>query len=281
MTERSTLRLIISDWVILILTLALSLLICLFKKIDLTFDLNELSIRNSFKGDSISESLLTEISLGSVFVVITGFQFIKKRMKFDYHQALMGILFSFSFSSLIVSILKTFIGRLRPDFIDVCQPNATIVEQQFQMYNDINNPNYSLRTVFDTSVCTADVGLIYNGTESFPSSHSQKVFSLMTYLTLYIAGQVHLLDNRCCLWKWFVSSVPIFYATFVAVSRISDHRHHPSDVAVGSFIGIVVSIMVYYFYYPSLKSPNCDIPYQDRKNKPERKISNNHCPQYV
>jgi len=59
MTERSTLRLIISDWVILILTLALSLLICLFKKIDLTFDLNELSIRNSFKGDSISESLLT------------------------------------------------------------------------------------------------------------------------------------------------------------------------------------------------------------------------------
>ncbi|KAL6597672.1 PAP2-domain-containing protein [Neocallimastix sp. 'constans'] len=281
MTERSTLRLIISDWVILILTLALSLLICLFKKIDLTFDLNELSIRNSFKGDSISESLLTEISLGSVFVVITGFQFIKKRMKFDYHQALMGILFSFSFSSLIVSILKTFIGRLRPDFIDVCQPNATIVEQQFQMYNDTNNPNYSLRTVFDTSVCTADVGLIYNGTESFPSSHSQKVFSLMTYLTLYIAGQVHLLDNRCCLWKWFVSSVPIFYATFVAVSRISDHRHHPSDVAVGSFIGIVVSIMVYYFYYPSLKSPNCDIPYQDRKNKPERKISNNHCPQYV
>ncbi|KAG4084665.1 PAP2-domain-containing protein [Neocallimastix lanati (nom. inval.)] len=281
MTERSTLRLIISDWVILILTLALSLLICLFKKIDLTFDLNELSIRNSFKGDSISESLLTEISLGSVFVVITGFQFIKKRMKFDYHQALMGILFSFSFSSLIVSILKTFIGRLRPDFIDVCQPNATIVEQQFQMYNDTNNPNYSLRTVFDTSVCTADVSLIYNGTESFPSSHSQKVFSLMTYLTLYIAGQVHLLDNRCCLWKWFVSSVPIFYATFVAVSRISDHRHHPSDVAVGSFIGIVVSIMVYYFYYPSLKSPNCDIPYQDRKNKPERKISNNHCPQYV
>jgi len=149
------------------------------------------------------------------------------------------------------------------------------------MYNDTNNPNYSLRTVFDTSVCTADVSLIYNGTESFPSSHSQKVFSLMTYLTLYIAGQVHLLDNRCCLWKWFVSSVPIFYATFVAVSRISDHRHHPSDVAVGSFIGIVVSIMVYYFYYPSLKSPNCDIPYQDRKNKPERKISNNHCPQYV
>jgi len=193
----------------------------------------------------------------------------------------MGNLFSFAFACLIVSFLKTFVGRLRPDFIEVCQPNAALVEQQFQMYNDTNNPNYSLRTVFDTSVCTSDVGPLLNGAESFPSAHSQKVFSLMTYLTLYIAGQIHLLDNRCCLWKWFVSSVPIFYATFVAVSRISDHRRHPSDVAVGSIIGIVVSIMVYYFYYPSLKSPNCDIPYQDRKNKPERKISNNHCPQYV
>jgi len=47
------------------------------------------------------------------------------------------------------------------------------------MYNDTNNPNYSLRTVFDTSVCTADVGLIYNGTESFPSSHSQSKESIL------------------------------------------------------------------------------------------------------
>jgi len=68
---------------------------------------------------------------------------------------------------------------------------------------------------------------------------------------------------------------------FVVVRRISDHRHHSSDVTVGSFIGIVVSIMVYYFYYSNLKSLNYDIPYQDRKNKFERRISNNHCPQYV
>jgi len=41
--------------------------------------------------------IIKEISLGSVFVVITGFQFIKKRMKFDYHQALMGM-FKFIFN---------------------------------------------------------------------------------------------------------------------------------------------------------------------------------------
>jgi len=41
------------------------------------------------------------------------------------------------------------------------------------MYNDTNNPNYSLRTVFDDSVCTAEYRVVRNGAESFPSSHSQ------------------------------------------------------------------------------------------------------------
>ncbi|KAG4094296.1 PAP2-domain-containing protein [Neocallimastix lanati (nom. inval.)] len=217
------------------------------------------------------------IILGFDFVVITSFQLFKKRMKFDYHQAIMGLLFSFAFSSLIISFLKTFVGRLRPDFINACQPDVTKVEQQFQMYNDTNNPNYSLRTVFDDSVCTAEYRVVRNGAESFPSSHSQKTFCIMTYLALYIAGQIHLLDRKCYLWKWFVTSIPIFFSVFVALSRISDKRHHPSDVVAGSLIGMVVSIMVYYFYFPSLKSPNCDMPYQDRKGTSKKEISNNNC----
>ncbi|KAL6618387.1 hypothetical protein U3516DRAFT_747004 [Neocallimastix sp. 'constans'] len=50
----------------LILVIALSFLNCLFKKIDLNFDLNDLSIRNPSKGDFIKESVLTKLDVKDI-----------------------------------------------------------------------------------------------------------------------------------------------------------------------------------------------------------------------
>jgi len=269
---------VIGDWLIFFLTSALSTFVVVLKRVDLHFDLDDLSIRNSYKSDSINDSLLSIICIGAVFIVIIGFQLYKKRPKFDFNQAVLGILFSYAFSTLIVSILKTFVGKLRPDFIEQCKPDIAKVEQQFQLYNDTNNPNYGLRTVFDTSVCTADSKIIFNEAQSFPSGHSSKIFAIMTYLALYIAGQIHLLDRKSYLWKYFVVGVPFLFSTYVALSRISDHRHHPTDVVAGSFIGFVVSVLTYFYFYPSLKSRDCDIPYQNRKGETERELNDMRSP---
>jgi len=55
MTKHSTLLSIIGDWVILILTLILTAYVNSLKKVNITFNLNDLSIRNTSNGDSIKE----------------------------------------------------------------------------------------------------------------------------------------------------------------------------------------------------------------------------------
>jgi len=84
----------------------------------------------------------------------------------------------------------------------------------------------------------------------------------MSYLSLYIAGQIHLLDKKAYMWKYFAVSIPYFFAVFVAVSRVFDYRHHWQDVTIGSIIGIVFGFLSYYYYYPSLRDSSCDKPYQ-------------------
>jgi len=87
----------------------------------------------------------------------------------------------------------------------------------------------------------------------------------MSYIALYMAGQIHLFDGKCYLWKYCVVSVPYVFSIAISLSRVFDYRHHWEDVTVGSLIGLIVGTFTYFYYYPSLKDKNCDIPYQNRK----------------
>jgi len=87
----------------------------------------------------------------------------------------------------------------------------------------------------------------------------------MSYLALYMAGQIHLFDGKCYLWKYCVVCVPYIFSIAIALSRVFDYRHHWEDVTVGGLIGLIVGTFTYFYYYPSLKDKNCDIPYQNRK----------------
>jgi len=274
MSVGSALRLVIGDWVTLIASYIIAKGFDYYKKPELNFDLNDLSIRNPHVEDIINPSKLVMFFCIITCLVIIGIQMFKGRLlTFDTHQVFMGVLFSYFFSSVIASLMKNFIGKARPDFIDVCKPDPMKVAQQLQMYNDTNSPDYILRTIFNTSVCTGVEKDINTGTESFPSSHSSSSFSIMGYLSLYIAGQVHLLNRKCNLWKFLIVSIPSLFALFVAISRVHDHRHHPTDVIAGSLLGIISAALTYFYFFPSLKDPNCDIPYQDRKDKTSNQMN--------
>jgi len=41
------------------------------------------------------------------------------------------------------------------------------------------------------------------------------------------------------------------FATWVAVSRVEDYRHHKEDVIVGSLIGIGTATVSYLIYWPN------------------------------
>ena len=77
-------------------------------------------------------------------------------------------------------------------------------------------------------------------------------FGGLFFLTLYLAGKLHLYDQRGEVWKVFLCLIPTLGAALVAVSRIEDARHHPFDVLFGSALGVLCAWGSYRQYFPSL-----------------------------
>ncbi|KAI5958038.1 hypothetical protein KGF57_002846 [Candida theae] len=149
--------------------------------------------------------------------------------------SLLGLLFSVSAVSVFTDLLKCWIGNHRPDFIARCGPS-------FETPID---------TLVDLSVCTMPMGKkhLYDGLRSTPSGHSSMAFAGLLFLTLWIFNQFAFLSrvrHRAAL--VIVGSLPVLAATYIAISRTQDYRHHFFDVAFGSSLGIVFAWFSYWKY---------------------------------
>ncbi|RKP14683.1 phosphatidic acid phosphatase type 2/haloperoxidase, partial [Piptocephalis cylindrospora] len=163
-----------------------------------------------------------------------------------YHFAVQGLLCSLAFTALITHVLKNTVGRPRPDLLARCQPQ-------------IPEP---VPILVDVSICQEqNEYLINDGFKSFPSGHSSYSFAGLGYLGFYLAGQVRLLRAHTPPWKSLIVLLPFLMALLVAVSRISDYRHHWSDVLVGSAIGASCAWYFYRRHFPAVGSPVCSAPY--------------------
>jgi hypothetical protein len=80
-------------------------------------------------------------------------------------------------------------------------------------------------------------------------------FAGLFYLSLYLSGKLHILDNCGEVWKAILAMIPCLAATLVAVSRIMDARHHPFDVISGSLLGVFTAWASYRQYFPPLSEP--------------------------
>ncbi|KAI9815948.1 MAG: hypothetical protein M1827_001940 [Pycnora praestabilis] len=153
---------------------------------------------------------------------------------------ILGLLLSNVTALVITTVLKNATGKPRPDLVDRCQPRAGSADPE----------PFGLSTI---ELCTqTNHGTLEDGFRSFPSGHSSTSFSGLFYLSLYLAGKLHILDKRGEVWKTFVVLVPTLGAALVADSRIMDARHHPFDVISGSLIGMLVAICAYRQYFPPL-----------------------------
>jgi len=102
---------------------------------------------------------------------------------------------------------------------------------------------------------------IFKGRLSFPSGHSSTAFSGMTFISLWLAGRsaawcFHLpmpansirssrVGNFC------LTLLPLTWATFVAITRMQDYRHHKEDIVIGSLIGIISATICYLIFWPN------------------------------
>ena len=151
---------------------------------------------------------------------------------------ILGLLLSQGAAFVITQIFKNMCGRPRPDLIDRCQPSTTHDPTPFGLSS--------------YTICQGDPALIKDGFKSWPSGHSSSSFAGLFYLTLWLCGKLHVMDNRGEVWKTAVVMIPSVAASLIALSRIMDARHHPFDVISGCILGTFTAYVSYRQYFPPI-----------------------------
>ncbi|KAG9394108.1 PAP2 superfamily [Carpediemonas membranifera] len=157
---------------------------------------------------------------------------------------------SFTLTMFLTNALKLAAGRLRPDFLDRCQPVD--------------------------GVCTGYATTIFEGRLSWPSGHSSLSWSVGLSLTcflwfflLYLAkthcrptskGHPHLatvvLNTRRAIFIAIHSipvvvtasllTTPLLFPAWVGITRTLDNHHFPTDVLSGSLLGAACASLVFW-----------------------------------
>ncbi|SPP76338.1 putative phosphatidate phosphatase [Drosophila guanche] len=146
----------------------------------------------------------------------------------------------FSFGLLLTfdatEVGKYTIGRLRPHFLAVCQPQLT----DGTLCSDPAN----LHRYVENYECVAEgytVADVRQSRLSFPSGHSSIVFYSMVYVALYLQRKLTWRSSK--LTRHFLQFLFIMLAWYTALSRVMDYWHHWSDVLSGSLLGVTGALI--------------------------------------
>ncbi|XP_011314470.1 putative phosphatidate phosphatase [Fopius arisanus] len=136
-------------------------------------------------------------------------------------------------SQVMTDIAKYTIGRLRPHFMDVCKPNIDCTLPQYQ---------HMYITDFTCTASNSTARMLKESRLSFPSGHSSFSAYAMVYLALYLQLRVTWKGSK--LLKNVLQLICLMVAWFTAMSRVSDYKHHWSDVLAGLLLGIIAALIM-------------------------------------
>lgn len=149
----------------------------------------------------------------------------------------------------LTDVVKNAVGRPRPDLLDRCHPE----------------PGTKQNVLVNIEVCTThESHKLQDGWRSFPSGHSSFSFAGLGFLSLFLAGQLHVFHHPIGgrdLGRALICLSPLVAATLIAISRCEDYRHDVYDVCVGSVLGMSVAYWSYRRHWPRLSSARCHEPY--------------------
>lgn len=150
-------------------------------------------------------------------------------------------------SQLTTDVAKYTIGRLRPHFIDLCQP---IING-----GDCSSPLNMGRYIEEYSCSgTASEFLMRETRLSFPSGHSSFSAYTLIYCALYLHARITC--SKLNLFKSLIQFGLILLVWYIGLSRITDNKHHWSDVLVGFTIGVFCAMIVASFVSKLFKMKN-------------------------
>ncbi|XP_015228492.1 PREDICTED: lipid phosphate phosphohydrolase 3-like isoform X2 [Cyprinodon variegatus] len=208
------------------------------------FFCNDNSIRLPYKNSTVSTTVLTAVGVTvPVVSIIVGesyrIYFLNEGSKSfvgnPYIAALykqVGVfIFGCAISQSFTDIAKVSVGRMRPHFIDVCKP-------------DFSTINCSLGYITEYT-CHGPESKVQEARKSFFSGHASFSMYTMLYLVFYL--QARFTWHGARLLRPLTQFTLIMMSFYTGLSRVSDHKHHPTDVLAGFIQGALVAYCVVFF----------------------------------
>ncbi|XP_061585377.1 phospholipid phosphatase 1-like [Cololabis saira] len=203
------------------------------------FFCNDESIRYPVKEETISHQLLGGVMIPFTLIVVICGEFLSvylSRVKNQslghkymscVYKAVGSYLFGAAASQSLTDIAKYSIGRLRPNFLAVCKPVWERINCKAGVY-------------IDNFTCTGDKFMVDEARLSFYSGHSSFSMYCMLFLVLYIHARLK--SRWARLLRPTIQFFLITTAVYVGLSRVSDYKHHWSDVLAGLLQGGLVAV---------------------------------------
>ncbi|PSR91126.1 Lipid phosphate phosphatase [Actinidia chinensis var. chinensis] len=222
------------DWLILLLLVVVEVILNLIEPFHRFVGEEMLTdLKYPMKGNTVPFWAVPVIAILVPLVVILVYYFIRWDV-YDFHQAILGLLFSVLITGVITDAIKDAVGRPRPDFFWRCFPNGKGV------FNNVTT----------NVVCTGKKSDIMEGHKSFPSGHTSWSFAGLGFLSWYLSGKIRAFDRRGHVSKLCIILLPLLVAALVGVSRVDDYWHHWQDVFAGGFLGLTVASFCYLQFFP-------------------------------
>ncbi|XP_074851669.1 phospholipid phosphatase 1 isoform X2 [Carettochelys insculpta] len=215
---------------------------------------NDESIQYPIKDDTISYELLAGIIVPfNIIIMIVGEalsvyynrlhsnSFVRNNYIATIYKAIGTFIFGAAASQSLTDIAKYSIGRLRPHFLAICQPDWVRV-------------NCSLGYI-ENFPCQGDKAKVNEGRLSFYSGHSSFSMYCMLFLALYL--QARMKGDWARLVRPTAQFALIASSIYVGLSRVSDYKHHWSDVLTGLLQGAVVAVLIVVYVSDFFKMRGC------------------------
>lgn len=269
MKHLSWFRIIFDVLTIVALFLFSQIFLALIEPFKAGFYCDDYSVNLPFKNSTVSNAVLSVISLVVPFVFIFGTELVRlivirvqrnlntgrKKIKYNLNLCALGVrsvpepignfcvnygfsLLGLAVTNSLTNIGKIVIGRLRPNFLSVCRPN---VDPYTNLCTKIGT--YYVVPGVDFICLNENIADVNGSRKSFPSGHSSLSFYSMIFLALFINKTWNC--RHMGFFKHFVQFLLTALAFFTSLSRIQDNKHHSTDVLAGSIIGVIIAILTY------------------------------------
>ncbi|XP_023133720.1 phosphatidic acid phosphatase type 2D [Amphiprion ocellaris] len=166
--------------------------------------------------------------------------FVRNRYVSCLYKELGSFLFGCCVGQSLTNMAKLSVGRLRPNFLSVC--NIT--------YASINCTPGSY--VHQVNCSQPNPKMVEEARKSFFSGHASFAMYTMLYLAFYLQARLSWRGAR--LLRPLIQFLLVMIAIYTGLTRISDYRHHPSDVLTGFIQGGLTAYWVA-FYISSMFKP--------------------------